>query len=213
MTVEELTNIFLRLEMADKAKDSEFLFGSSEEGVDPFPITGVILDDEGDVCLESDDRIEEGLSAAELAEAVSVYDGNKTIYFVHIDREGESTLFNIKDGGTKDRYSEDLRIIQAGRLIDALGEYSPESILHFESGTINFTVNSIYEDGEGCICLESNEIMELDDYPVGLLLEDLSHCPKGTGIYFYDDDSQEYYGIYPDEIRTDEKGDVWIKVR
>ena len=45
--------------------------------------------------------------------------------------------------------------------------------------------------------------MELDDYPVGLLLEDLSHCPKGTGIYFYDDDSQEYYGIYPDEIRTD----------
>ena len=175
MTVEELTNIFLRLEMADKAKDSEFLFGSSEEGVDPFPITGVILDDEGDVCLESDDRMEEGLSAAELAEAVSVYDGNKTIYFVHIDREGESTLFNIKDGGTKDRYSEDLRIIHAGRLIEALGEYSPESILHFESGTINFTVNSIYEDSEGCICLESNEIMELDDYPVGLLMEDLSH--------------------------------------
>ena len=53
MTVEELTNIFLRLEMADKAKDSEFLFGSSEEGVDPFPITGVILDDEGDVCLDA----------------------------------------------------------------------------------------------------------------------------------------------------------------
>ena len=32
MTVEELTNIFLRLEMADKAKDSEFLFGSGEKG-------------------------------------------------------------------------------------------------------------------------------------------------------------------------------------
>ena len=48
--------------------------------------------------------------------------------------------------------------------------------------------------------------MELDDYPVGLLMEDLSHNPKETGIYFYDDDSQEYYGIYPDEIRTDEKG-------
>ena len=213
MTVEELTNIFLRLEMADKAKDSEFLFGSGEEGVDPFPITGVVLDEDEDVCLESDDRIEEGLSTTELAEAVSVYDGNKTIYFVHIDREGERTLFNIKDGGTKDRCSEDLRIIQAGRLIDALGEYSPESILHFESGTINFTVNSIYEDGEGCVCLESNEIMELDDYPVGLLMEDLSHNPEETGIYFYDDDSEEYYGIYPDEIRTDEKGDVWIKVR
>ena len=173
----------------------------------------MVLGDEGDVCLESYDRMEEGLSAAELAEAVSVYDGNKTIYFVHIDRKGENTLFNIKDGGTKDRYSEDLRIIQAGRLIDALGEYSPESILHFESGTINFTVNSIYEDGEGCVCLESNELMELDDYPVGLLLEDLSHCSKGTGIYFFDDDSEEYYGIYPDEIRTDEKGEVWIKVR
>ena len=26
--------------MADKAKDSEFLFGSGAEGVDPFPITG-----------------------------------------------------------------------------------------------------------------------------------------------------------------------------
>ena len=39
--------------MADKAKDSEFLFGSSEEGGEQFPITGVILDAEGDVCLES----------------------------------------------------------------------------------------------------------------------------------------------------------------
>lgn len=37
MTVEELTNIFLRLDMAGKAEDSEFLFGSSEDGVDPFP--------------------------------------------------------------------------------------------------------------------------------------------------------------------------------
>ena len=79
MTVEELTNIFLRLEMADKAKDSEFLFGSGEEGVDPFPITRVVLDEDGDVCLESDDRIEEGLSAAELAEAVSLGGDSDTL--------------------------------------------------------------------------------------------------------------------------------------
>ena len=39
--------------MADKAKDIEFLFGSSEEGGEQVPITGVILDAEGDVCLES----------------------------------------------------------------------------------------------------------------------------------------------------------------
>ena len=97
MTVEELTNIFLRLDMAGKAEDSEFLFGSSEDGVDPFSITGVFLDEDGDVCLGSDERKEYGLSATELAEAVSVYDGNKTIYFVHIDSEGESTLFNIVD--------------------------------------------------------------------------------------------------------------------
>ena len=213
MTVEELTNIFLRLDMAGKAEDSEFLFGSSEDGVDPFSITGVFLDEDGDVCLESDDRKEEGLSATELAEAVSIYDGNKTIYFVHIDREGESTLFNIKDGGTKDRNSESLRIITASRLTEVIGRYAPEAILHFESGTINFTVNSVYEDAQGCICLESNEIMELDDYPVGLLEEDLSHCSKETVVYFYDDESKEYYGIYPDEIRTDEEGDVWIKVR
>ena len=213
MTVEELTNIFLRLDMAGKAEDSEFLFGSSEDGVDPFPITGVFLDDDGDVCLESDERKEYGLSATELAEAVSVYDGNKTIYFVHIDREGESTLFNIKDGGTKDRNSESLRIIPAKRLVEAMSTFSIDAILHFESGTLNFTVNSIYEDAQGCVCLESNEIMELDDYPVGLLVEEISHWTEGTRIYFYDDDSKEYYGIYPDEIRTDEKGDVWIKVR
>ena len=213
MNVEELTNIFLRLDMAGRAEDSEFLFGSSEDGVDPFSITGVFLDEDGDVCLESDDRKEEGLSATELAEAVSIYDGNKTIYFVHIDREGESTLFNIKDGGTKDRNSESLRIITASRLTEVIGRYAPEAILHFESGTINFTVNSVYEDAQGCICLESNEIMELDDYPVGLLEEDLSHCSKETGVYFYYDESKEYYGIYPDEIRTDEEGDVWIKVR
>ena len=213
MNVEELTNIFLRLDMAGRAEDSEFLFGSSEDGVDPFSITGVFLDEDGDVCLESDDRKEEGLSATELAEAVSIYDGNKTIYFVHIDREGESTLFNIKDGGIKDRNSESLRIITASRLTEVIGRYAPEAILHFESGTINFTVNSVYEDAQGCICLESNEIMELDDYPVGLLEEVLSHCSKETGVYFYDDEAKEYYGIYPDEIRTDEEGDVWIKVR
>ena len=120
---------------------------------------------------------------------------------------------SISNGGTKDRNSESLRIITAGRFIELLGKFAPEAILHFESGTINFTVNSIYEDGHGCICLESNEIMELDDYPVGMIVEDLSHCSKDTGIYFYDDDSKEYYVIYPDEIRTDEKGDVWIKVR
>ena len=55
--------------------------------------------------------------------------------------------------------------------------------------------------------------MELDDSPVGLLIEELSQWPEGTGVYFYDDDSREYYGIYPDEIRADDKGDIWIKVR
>ena len=79
---------------------------------------------------------------------------------------------NIKDGGTKDRNSDELRIILAGRFTEALNKFSNDSILHFESGMINFTVNSIYED-----------------------------------------DSKEYYGIYPDEIRADEQGDVWIKVR
>ena len=55
--------------------------------------------------------------------------------------------------------------------------------------------------------------MELDDYPVELLMEELSHWPEGTGVYFYDDDSNEYCRIYLYEIRTDEKGDIWIKVR
>ena len=53
MTVEELTNIFLRLDMAGKAEDCDFIFGRSEDGEDPFPITGVVLDDEGDVCLDA----------------------------------------------------------------------------------------------------------------------------------------------------------------
>ena len=54
--------------------------------------------------------------------------------------------------------------------------------------------------------------MELDDYPVGMLMEDLAHCSKDTDIYFYDEDSNEYCRIYLYEIRTDEKGDIWIKV-
>ena len=64
----KITFWFLKLR---KDKKSEFLFGSSEDGVEPFPITGVILDGDGDVCLESDDGIEYGLSATELVEAVS----------------------------------------------------------------------------------------------------------------------------------------------
>lgn len=213
MTVGELVNIFLRLAMADKADDSEFLFGSGEEGVDPFPITGVSLDEDGDVCLESDSCAVQGLSARELADAVRDFEPGRTIYFVRVDGNRERLLFNIKDGGTKDRDSEDLRIIPAERLRGALEGHDADAVLHFESGTINFTVNSVYEDSRGCICLESNEIMELADYPAGLLLEELSAVPDETGVYFYDDDSKEYYGIYVDEARTDDKGDVWIKVR
>ena len=61
--------------------------------------------------------------------------------------------------------------------------------------------------------MESNEIMELDDWPVSMVMEELAGVEPGTDVYFYDDDSREYYGIHPDESRPDGKGDIWINVR
>lgn len=213
MTVRDIVNIFLRLEMAQKDDSSDLMFDSGAEGQSPFAITGVRLDEDGDVCLESDVRVKTTLSPKEIADAVSQYDGAKTVYFLSIDKNGDPELYNIKDGGTKDRFDENLGIISCDSLIDALSQFDPESILHFESGTINFTINSIYKDACGCLCLESNEIMELDNYPVSMILEDLKEQDKDTGVYFYDDDSKEFYGIYADEYRIDDKGEVWINVR
>jgi len=213
MTANDLINIFLRLEMGGKASDSELVFDSGAEGVTPFSITGIHLDEDGDICLESDQRSLHVMSPKEIADAVSSYDGNKKVYFVSIDANGESELYNIKDGGTKDRLDANLLIIRSKEFLQCLGQYSQDVILHFESGTINFTVNSVYPDEYGCLCLESNEIDELDDYPVSMLAEELSAVKDDTGVYFYDDDSKEYYGIYCDECRVDDKGDVWINVR
>lgn len=103
-------------------------------------------------------------------------------------------------------------MIAASELMDCLKECPQGSTLHFESGTLNFTVNSVYTDECGCLCLESNEIMELDDWPVSMVMEELAGVEPDTDVYFYDDDSREYYGIYPDECRMDGKGDTWINV-
>ena len=213
MTTGDLINIFLRLEMAGKDTTSDLAFDTGVDGQSPFAITGVRLDEDGDVCLESDERSGTVMSPKEIADAVLQYGSTRTVYFVSIDRDGESELFNIKDGGTKDRQSSGLQMVAVSELMDSLKGCPQDSILHFESGTINFTVNSVYTDECGCLCLESNEIMELDDYPVSMLMEELSEADLHTGVYFYDDDSREYYGIYPQELRTDDKGDVWINVR
>lgn len=213
MRTGDLINIFLRLEMAGKDSSSDLVFDAGVDGQSPFAITGVRLDEDGDVCLESDVRAEAAMTPEEIADAVSQYGPDRTVYFVSIDAQGRGELYNIKDGGTKDRQSKDLQMIEARHLLQCLKGCPQEGILHFESGTLNFTVNSVYTDECGCLCLESNEIIELDDYPVSMLMEDLSEADPHTGVYFYDDDSREYYGIYPQELRTGDNGDVWINVR
>lgn len=200
--------------MAGKEEASDLLFDAGRDGLPPFAITGVSLDEDGDVCLECDARASRTLSASEIAAAVGEYEPSKTVYFLSIDASGEAELYNIKDGGTRDRHSSELRLVDASSLLSRLGEVSdPEKLLHLESGTINFTVNSVYLDDQGCLCLESNEIEELSDYTIGLLCEELRSCDPSTSVYFYDDDSQEYYGIYVDEWRIGSEGDLWIKAR
>lgn len=213
MTANDLINIFLRLDMAGKGESSDLAFDAGKDGLSPFGITGVRLDEDGDICLESDVRVERTLNASELAEAVRAFDGEKTIYFLSIDRNGEAELYNIKDGGWRDRHDPEIKLTPAGALAELLGSFDPEKILHFESGTINFTINSVYHDEEGRFCLESNEIMELDNYPVGMVVEELHSLDPETSVYFYDDEAGEYYGIYQDECRVSEDGDIWIKAR
>ena len=213
MTVGDLYNMFLRLVMASKENESEFRFDTGEEGAEPLGITAVDLDEDGDVCLECDSRCPVCMSAIELAGELRKYDDSKTVFFVYIDPDGSRELYNIKDGGFRDRHDPELRLVPAAELIQALSCSDPEKTLHFESGTINFTINSVYHDGEGCFCLESNEIMELDNYPVGMIIEELEALEPSTPVFFYDDEAGEYYGIYTDEIRISEDGDTWIKAR
>lgn len=212
MTVGDLYNMFLLLEMADRDEDSDFVFDPSGDGSDPLVITGVSLDEDGDVCLESDVRVGKALSARELARAMSQFDSAMTVYFVLIDASGETVLYNIKEGGTRDRLDPDLRIVSASDLAAALRSYPSGSIPHFETGTIYYTINSVYLDEYGCICLESNEIDELDNYPASMLLEEFDADPE-AGVCFYDDDSGEYYGILTDSCRPGTGGDPWFKIR
>lgn len=213
MTALDIINIVLRLQMAGKESESELVFDSGVEGQEPFTITGIRLDEDGDICLESDIRAESALTPSEIAIQMRNYEPDKLVYFVVLDASGESFLYNVKDGGTKDRYNPQMRVIPVSAFLECLQSFKPDSILHFESGTINFTINSIYQDDQGCVCLESTEIMELDDYPVSLLVDELSSCDRDSGVYFYDDDSKEYYGIFTDECREDERGDIWMKIR
>lgn len=213
MTAADLTNIFLRLQMAGKEGESDFLFDAGRRADAPFAITGIYLDDDGDICLESDERARKHLSASEIAEAVSSFDPGKTIYFVTIDKNGNGDLYNIKDGGTYDRHSPELRPVRACDLNDLLKTVDPTATFHLESGTINFTINAIYTDDEGCLILESNEIEELADYTADLVMEELSQCPPDTKVIFLDDEASEYYGLYLEEHRTDESGDLWVKAR
>ncbi len=213
MTVGDLINMFLRLEMAEKENDSEFAFDTGRKGESPFAITGVTVDEEGDICLLNDARCSQSLSAAELAEQLRQFDNAKTVYFISKDKNGGSILYDIKDGGTRDRMSPGIRMVSAIDLADRLRNFDPDSVPYFESGTINFTVNSVYGDEHGCLCLESNEIEELDNYTVGLLLDELSSAGDETMVYLYDDESEEYYGIYLDECKTDSYGNPWINVR
>lgn len=214
MLVDDLVNIFLRLEMAAKGDSSEFVFDAGIDGQSPFVITGVHLDAEGDVCLESDViKLDQALSASELAHELEQFDGGKIVYFVTIDANGEEDLYDIKDGGTKDRWSPDLRLIPISDLQAAFEQFPQDTVPYFESGTINFTINSIYTDSHGCLVLESNEIEELDNYTVGLILDEFQHFDPSTQVYLYEDESREFYGIHPDELRTDSSGNPWIKVR
>lgn len=205
--------MFLRLEMAEKEKDSEFAFDTGREGESPFAITGVTVDEEGDICLLNDARCSQSLSAEELAMELRQFDNAKTVYFISTDKSGGSILYDIKDGGTRDRMSPEIRMVSSRDLTERLKGFAADSVPYFESGTINFTVNSVYEDEQGCLCLESNEIEELDNYTVGLLLDELSSVVDTTPVYLYDDESKEYYGIYLDEYKTDQDGNPWINVR
>lgn len=222
MIIQDLLDIILRLRMAGKEGESDILFDSGDPEAAPLRINGVYLDEDGDLCLESDERKGEGLSISDIADVISMYDRNTVVYFLSVSRKGEKILFNIKDGGTRDLCDPELRKIPVSMLHEALSAFDGNVRLHFESGSINFTINSVYLDGDGNVCLESNEVMELDDYIIGDLLDELSPLSsvsydhgtlRAARVYFYDDDSGEYYGIYPDEVRTDADGEVWIKVR
>ncbi len=213
MTVSDLNNMFLHLVMASKENDSEFRFDTGEEGAEPLGITSVGLDEDGDVCLECDCRCPSCMSATELAGEIRKHDGAKTVYFVYADSDGSRTIYNIKDGGTRDRFSPELKMASADELRELLEGFSPDSIPYFESGTVNFTVNSVYFDDHGCLCLESNEIEELANYTSGILAEELTQVSANTRVYLYDDDSKEYYGIYVNEHKTDPDGNPWINMR
>lgn len=203
--------MYLRLQMAGKEGESDIVFATGADETSPLEITGVHLDEDGDVCLECDERLDTKLSPEQIADAVSGFDPDKDLYFLYTDKKGETVLYNIKDGGTIDR--DEVSVISAETFAQALEKFPSDDMLHFETGTVNYTINSVYLDDMGDLCLESNEIMELDDYPVGMIIEELRDLDPNAGVYFYDDESMEYYGILPEEYRIGKDGGPWFKIR
>lgn len=193
--------------MADKDNDMEYAFQVGERICG---ITRVFLDEYGDLMLEADDTQREYLSVRDVRCELEKYDPNQDVFFSVLNAEGIGELHYIKEGGTNEITVDVL--INCGELLSVLQANINAKILRLQCGTINFTINSIYLDDYGHICLESNEYEELDDYSVAMIAEALADEGTDFNVYFLDSEAGDYYLINLSTARVDDKGDMWLDI-
>lgn len=208
MTAGDIINQCLRMALADKDSDLEYAFQVGERVCG---IVRVYLDEYGDLMLEADDSEREYLSVKELRCELEKYDASQDVFFSVLNAEGKGELYYIKEGGSRE-VSEDV-LVDCCELKSVLESNITANILRLRCGTINFTINSIYMDDDGHLCLESNEYEELDDYTVPMIVEELSSTGDDSQVYFYDQEAEDYYCILLGEATMDEKGDLWLDIQ
>lgn len=98
MTVGELYDIFLSQVKEKEDNEGKFLFDTGIEGAAPLAITSVDLDQDGNVCVECDNRCPTGMGALGFAHELRRFDDSRKVYFVKIGADGTRSRCDIKDG-------------------------------------------------------------------------------------------------------------------
>ena len=214
MTADELTDLMLEITKArmdnGTISNGSIVFDYDDED-GPYSVNRIYLDDDGDVCLESNEEDEDEYDVDQIGTEVSAFDEDAYVYFKIVDEDGDEVCYEISDdweldddGNTSvDWYDDDEDYYDAdddaddednggqgdtlsvGRLRSIIAGYDDDQLLYVNDGDdiSDCTVDVVYlRNGEAV--LQSNEIEHGENHQYSPTLGYIRHC-----LAWFDDDT------------------------
>lgn len=243
MTVEELEDMMLAITSARNENGTiqngfiQFNIGD-EDG--PYTVNRIYQDEDGDVCVESNEEDEDEYTVDQIGTEVSAFPEDTYVYFKVVDEDGDEENYDFTDeweidddGDTlvelcdndddyydddddDDEDGEEYDTMSVGRLRKIISLYDPDQKLYVSDGDdiSNCTVDSVYlRNGEAV--LQSNEIEGTQDhsFTLGYLLHCLEWFSEDCPACFMHCDEDNDFGFYNiDDYHTDDDGDLVLEI-